>query len=111
MSDPAEQYRGSSEERASRVIDDAQNELARLRAQMELLMQERVTPALAGATDQVGRYAEGVRDAAEDQSEATATFGKLPGAFDDAMDELMGDFDMRLAEVNRRLDRVLERRR
>ena len=53
----------------SRVADDAQDELARLRGQVERLMQERVTPALAGAADQVSDYANRARDAIEDQAE------------------------------------------
>src|SRR5215218_4008200 len=53
----------------SRVADDAQEELARLRGQVERLMQERVTPALAGAADQVSDYATRARDAIEDQAE------------------------------------------
>ena len=36
---------------AGRVADTAQDELARLRVQVERLMDERVTPALAGAAD------------------------------------------------------------
>jgi ElaB/YqjD/DUF883 family membrane-anchored ribosome-binding protein len=53
----------------SRVADDAQDELARLRGQVERLMQERVTPALADAADQVSDYANRARDAIEDQAE------------------------------------------
>ena len=54
---------------ASRVADDAQEELARLRGQVERLMQERVTPALAGAADQVSDYASRARETIEDQAE------------------------------------------
>lgn len=55
---------------AERVTDDAREELARLRAQVERLMQERVTPALAGAADQVQEYASRARETIEDQADA-----------------------------------------
>lgn len=55
---------------AERVGDDAREELAKLRAQVEKLMQERVTPALAGAADQVQDYANRAREAVEDQADA-----------------------------------------
>lgn len=55
---------------AERVSEDAREELARLRAQVERLMQERVTPALAGAADQVQDYAHRAREAVEDQADA-----------------------------------------
>ncbi len=54
---------------ANRVTTDAQEELARLRSQVERLMQERVTPALAGAADQVSDYASRARETIEDQAE------------------------------------------
>ena len=57
---------------ANRVSDDAQEELARLRNQVERLMQERVTPALAGAADQVSDYANRARETIEDQAETFA---------------------------------------
>jgi ElaB/YqjD/DUF883 family membrane-anchored ribosome-binding protein len=64
--------RTASEARAGaeRVADDAREELARLRAQVERLMQERVTPALAGAADQVQDYAHRAREVVEDQADA-----------------------------------------
>jgi ElaB/YqjD/DUF883 family membrane-anchored ribosome-binding protein len=55
---------------AERVADDAHEELAKLRAQVERLMSERVTPALAGAADQVQDYANRAREAVEDQADA-----------------------------------------
>jgi len=55
---------------AERVGDSAADELARLRQQVERLMSERVTPALAGAADQVQDYAEQARDAVEHQADA-----------------------------------------
>jgi hypothetical protein len=50
--------------------DDAQDELARLRGQVERLMQERVTPALAGAADQVSDYANPRAETIEDPAES-----------------------------------------
>src|SRR3712207_9470785 len=55
---------------ANRVAEDAQEELARLRSQVERLMQERATPALAGAADQVSDYANRARETIEDQAES-----------------------------------------
>ena len=57
---------------ADRVADTAQDELARLRVQVERLMEERVTPALAGAADQVSDYANRARETIEDQAESFA---------------------------------------
>ena len=57
---------------ATRVADNAQDELARLRVQVERLMEERVTPALAGAADQVSDYANRARETIEDQAETIA---------------------------------------
>ncbi len=55
---------------AKSVGNDAKDELAKLRAQVERLMQERVTPALAGAADQVQDYANRARESIEDQADA-----------------------------------------
>jgi len=64
---------------ASRVADDAREELARLRAQVEKLMQERVTPALAGAAETVEDYAHRARDTIEHQADAvSATVRERP---------------------------------
>ena len=57
-------------ESAARTGEDAKDELAKLRAQVERLMQERVTPALAGAADQVSDYANRARETIEDQADA-----------------------------------------
>jgi len=54
---------------AERLGETASDELARLREQVERLMSERVTPALAGAADQVQEYAEHARDAVEHQAD------------------------------------------
>jgi ElaB/YqjD/DUF883 family membrane-anchored ribosome-binding protein len=61
--------RDQAGESADRLADTASDELARLRAQVERLMSERVTPALAGAADQVQEYAEHARDAVEHQAD------------------------------------------
>jgi ElaB/YqjD/DUF883 family membrane-anchored ribosome-binding protein len=58
---------------ASRVAEDAREELARLRAQVEKLMQERVTPALAGAAETVEDYAHRARDTIEHQADALSS--------------------------------------
>lgn len=55
---------------AERLSETASDELARLRAQVEKLMSETVTPAIAGAADQVQEYAEHARDAVEHQADA-----------------------------------------
>lgn len=60
----------SASQATSKVTDDAREELAKLRAQVERLMQERVTPALAGAADQVQDYAHRARETIEDQADA-----------------------------------------
>jgi len=64
---------------ASRPSEDPREELARLRAQVERLMQERVTPALAGAADQMQGYADAARDTIEHQVDAlTETVRERP---------------------------------
>lgn len=55
---------------ADRIGDTASDELARLKAQIERLMSERVTPALADAADEVQHRAEQARDAIEAQADA-----------------------------------------
>ena len=57
---------------ASRVADDAREELARLRGQVEKLMSERVTPALGDAADTVQDYAHRARESIEDQADTLA---------------------------------------
>ena len=51
------------------VQGSAQEQIAQLRAQVEQLMSERVTPALANAAGQVEDYARQARDMANDQAE------------------------------------------
>ncbi|MCK8783485.1 hypothetical protein M0638_03695 [Roseomonas sp. NAR14] len=55
---------------ASHVHETAQDELARLRAQVERLMDERVTPALAGAADTMEGYGRRAKEAVEEQAES-----------------------------------------
>lgn len=70
FSEEARNLRDQAAASASRVAEDAREELARLRAQVERLMQERVTPALAGAADQVQGYAARARETIEHQADA-----------------------------------------
>lgn len=70
FSDDARNLRDQAAASANRVSDDAREELAKLRAQVERLMQERVTPALAGAADTVQDYASRARHTIEDQADA-----------------------------------------
>ncbi|HYZ34319.1 MAG TPA: hypothetical protein VE684_18775 [Crenalkalicoccus sp.] len=70
FSNDARDLRDQAQASASRVGEDAKEELARLRAQVERLMQERVTPALGGAADQVQDYAHRARETLEDQADA-----------------------------------------
>lgn len=60
-------------DRISDKVDElqgsAQEQIAQLRAQVEQLMSERVTPALANAAGQVEDYARQARDMANDQAE------------------------------------------
>ena len=70
FSDDARKLRDQAAASADRLQEDAREELAKLRAQVERLMQERVTPALAGAADQVQSYANRARDTIEHQADA-----------------------------------------
>ena len=70
MSNDARRLTDQAAASADRVSTDAQEELAKLRAQVERLMQERVTPALAGAADQVSDYANRAREAVEERADA-----------------------------------------
>ncbi len=70
FSDDARNLRDQAAASANRVSEDAREELAKLRAQVERLMQERVTPALAGAADTVQDYASRARHTIEDQADA-----------------------------------------
>jgi len=70
FSQDARMVKEQAKDSAQRVGDDAREELAKLRAQVERLMSERVTPALAGAADQVQDYADRARASIEDQADA-----------------------------------------
>jgi len=70
FSNDARKLRDQAAASSERVGDDASEELAKLRAQVEKLMQDRVTPALAGAADQVQDYANRARDAVEERADA-----------------------------------------
>ncbi|MEN0075577.1 YqjD family protein [Roseicella sp. DB1501] len=70
FSNDARNLKDQAQASAQRVNDDAKEELAKLRAQVERLMQDRVTPALAGAADQVQGYANRARETIEDQADA-----------------------------------------
>lgn len=52
------------------TAQDAKAQIAQLRDQVQQLMSERVTPALANAADQAQAYAKQARDIYDDQSEA-----------------------------------------
>ncbi|NKC32967.1 hypothetical protein [Falsiroseomonas selenitidurans] len=55
-----------------RLADDARAELARLRSQVERLMEERVTPALGNAAETVEDYTRRARHSIEDNATAMA---------------------------------------
>jgi ElaB/YqjD/DUF883 family membrane-anchored ribosome-binding protein len=57
---------------ANHVAENAGDELARLRSQVEKLMSERVTPALGEAADTVQDYAHRARESIEDQADSIA---------------------------------------
>lgn len=71
MSQPANDMRELRDEAAlsgQRLADDARTELARLRAQVERLMQDRVTPALGSAAETVEDYASRARETIEENA-------------------------------------------
>jgi len=70
MGDEARKVKDQVVSSGERLAEDAGEELARLRAQVERLMEEKVTPALAGAADQVQDYANRARDSIEHQADA-----------------------------------------
>ena len=70
FSNDARRLKDQAAASTDRVAGDAQEELAKLRSQVERLMQDRVTPALAGAADQVQDYANRARDAVEERADA-----------------------------------------
>jgi ElaB/YqjD/DUF883 family membrane-anchored ribosome-binding protein len=70
MSHSADDMRDQTSASGNRMAEDAREELARLRAQVERLMQERVTPALAGAADTVEDYGRRARETVEESAYA-----------------------------------------
>ena len=73
MSQPANDMRDMREDMATsgtRLEEDARTELARLRAQVERLMQDRVTPALGSAADTAEDYARRARETLEENAGA-----------------------------------------
>ncbi|GGG16130.1 hypothetical protein GCM10010964_00520 [Caldovatus sediminis] len=73
MREDMRELKGEAAASAERLAEDAREELARLRAQVEKLMQERVTPALAGAAETVEDYAARARDRIERQADALSS--------------------------------------
>jgi ElaB/YqjD/DUF883 family membrane-anchored ribosome-binding protein len=73
MRDDLRDLRDQASASGQRMADDAREELARLRAQVEKLMSERVTPALAGAAETVEDYAHRARATIEDQADALSS--------------------------------------
>lgn len=75
MSQPANDMRDLRDDAAAsgqRLADDARAELARLRAQVERLMQDRVTPALGTAAETVEDYSRRARDVIEENAYAVS---------------------------------------
>ena len=71
MSQPANDMRDLRDEAVAsgqRLSDDARAELARLRAQVERLMEDRVTPALGTAADTVEDYTRRARETIEENA-------------------------------------------
>ena len=63
---------GTTADAVSDLADNAQDELSKLRAQVERLMAERVTPVLADAAGAAQDYARQAKDLATEQSERVA---------------------------------------
>jgi ElaB/YqjD/DUF883 family membrane-anchored ribosome-binding protein len=75
MSQPANDMRELRDEAVGsgqRLADDARAELARLRAQVERLMQDRVTPALGSAAETVEDYSRRARNMIEENADAVS---------------------------------------
>jgi ElaB/YqjD/DUF883 family membrane-anchored ribosome-binding protein len=75
MSQPANDMRELRDEAIAsgqRLTEDARTELARLRAQVERLMADRVTPALGSAAETVEDYARRTRDTIEENAYAVS---------------------------------------
>ena len=75
MSQPANGMRDLRDEAgasAQRLSEDARAELARLRAQVERLMEERVTPVLGDAAETVEEYGRRARETFEENAHAVS---------------------------------------
>ncbi len=75
MSQPANDMRELRDEAAisgQRLSEDARTELARLRAQVERLMSDRVTPALGTAAETVEDYTRRARERIEENAYAVS---------------------------------------
>lgn len=70
MSQPADKMREEMATTATRLPEDAHAELARLRAQVERLMQDRVTPALGSAAATAEDVAHRARATIEENASA-----------------------------------------
>ena len=60
---------GGAKDAVRDFSEDAQGEITRLRGEVERLMRDRVSPALSGAADTAGDYAQRAKDVAVRQSE------------------------------------------
>lgn len=75
MSQPVNDMRDLRDEAAAsgqRLAEDARAELARLRAQVERLMEERVTPVLGSAAETVEDYSRRARASIEENADAVS---------------------------------------
>jgi uncharacterized protein YjbJ (UPF0337 family) len=63
---------GEAQDAGAKVMEGASDELARLRAQVETLLNERVTPALAHMADTAEGYARDARAAVQVQADNVA---------------------------------------
>jgi ElaB/YqjD/DUF883 family membrane-anchored ribosome-binding protein len=72
IANEARQVRDQVTSGAGHVVDDAREELAHLRRQVEKLMSQRVAPALSDAADTVEDYAHRARESIEDQADSVA---------------------------------------
>lgn len=68
--DAARELRDTAAASGQKMADDARTELARLRAQVERLMEERVTPVLGSAAETVEDYSRRARERIEENADA-----------------------------------------
>lgn len=79
LSGAGQQAFGQVKDAAANVADDASDELAKLRAQVETLLNERVTPALASMADSAEGYAREAKAAVQVQADrASAAIQERP---------------------------------